>query len=122
MKFDTSTSTALPSSATTPRPSSGALEPMPGEVETQNPVNPMHSTMTAAHASPRCGAKTRAGTPCRSPSVKDRPRCRMHGARAGAPTGKANGRFRTGLWTQELRDARRLVRQVLATVGPFDDG
>ena len=34
----------------------------------------------------------------------------MHGARGGAPKGKANGRYRTGLHTADLIQARRLVR------------
>lgn len=33
---------------------------------------------------PRCGARTRNGTPCPNPCVKDRPRCRMHGCAPGA--------------------------------------
>ena len=28
---------------------------------------------------PRCGAKTRKGTPCKGPAVKGKRRCRMHG-------------------------------------------
>ena len=35
------------------------------------------------HLAPRCGARTRAGTPCGSPSMKNG-KCRMHG---GASTG-----------------------------------
>ena len=31
------------------------------------------------HLSPRCGAKTRSGMPCKSPAVKGKKRCRMHG-------------------------------------------
>jgi hypothetical protein len=30
-------------------------------------------------SAPRCGAKTRAGTPCRGPAVHGRKRCRRHG-------------------------------------------
>jgi len=32
------------------------------------------------HHSPRCGAKTRKGTPCQSPAMKNG-RCRMHGGK-----------------------------------------
>jgi hypothetical protein len=28
---------------------------------------------------PRCGAKTRKGTPCKGPAVRGKKRCRMHG-------------------------------------------
>lgn len=39
----------------------------------------------------RCGAKTRSGFPCKSPSVRDRQRCRMHGGtNQGAPKGNRN--------------------------------
>ena len=57
-------------------------------------INPMHK----AHAAPRCGARTRAGTPCKAPAVRGRKRCRMHGGArgSGAPRGKRNGRYRHG--------------------------
>ncbi len=29
-----------------------------------------------------CGAKTRAGTPCRAPAIRNRARCRMHGGKS----------------------------------------
>jgi hypothetical protein len=34
----------------------------------------------------------------------------MHGARGGAPKGKANGNYKTGQYTAELLNAVRLVR------------
>lgn len=34
----------------------------------------------------------------------------MHGAGGGAPKGKRNGRYRSGLFTAEMIEARRLVR------------
>ena len=34
----------------------------------------------------------------------------MHGAGGGAPKGKRNGRYRSGLFTAEMMEARRLVR------------
>ncbi len=34
--------------------------------------------------SPRCGAKTRRGTPCQSPAVQGKKRCRMHGGAPGS--------------------------------------
>jgi hypothetical protein len=33
----------------------------------------------------RCGAKTRAGTPCQNPAIKDRSRCKLHGGRSTGP-------------------------------------
>jgi hypothetical protein len=34
---------------------------------------------------PRCGARTRAGCPCRSPAIHGKLRCRMHGGRSPGP-------------------------------------
>lgn len=61
----------------------------------------------------RCGAKTRKGTPCASPAVKGRKRCRMHGGAkgSGAPKGNRNA-FKTGLYTAEERDLRELIREL----------
>jgi len=42
---------------------------------------------------PRCGALTRAGCPCRAPSIHGKPRCRMHGGRSTGPR-TAEGRAR----------------------------
>jgi len=36
--------------------------------------------------------------------------CRMHSAGGGAPKGKHNGRYRSGLFTAEITEARRLIR------------
>jgi hypothetical protein len=75
-------------------------------------------------ASPRCGAKTRSGGACRSPSVHGRKRCRMHGGAQGSGAPKANWNARKhGLFTKDaiaerkriqalLGDARKLVREI----------
>ena len=57
----------------------------------------------------RCGARTRAGTPCRQAAVKGRARCRMHGGAkgSGGPRGARNGNFKHGLWTTESKRIRR---------------
>jgi hypothetical protein len=34
---------------------------------------------------PRCGARTRAGCPCRAPAIRGKLRCRMHGGRSTGP-------------------------------------
>ena len=53
---------------------------------TNNPMQPEN----LANA-PRCGAKTRSGAECRSPAVKGKRRCRMHGGtNSGAPKGNRN--------------------------------
>jgi hypothetical protein len=57
-------------------------------VERNRRNNPMQSNLPM-HLSPRCRARTRAGTPCRSPAMTNG-RCRMHGGTSpGAP--KSNG-------------------------------
>jgi glucans biosynthesis protein len=65
-------------------------------------------------SSPRCGAKTRRGTPCASPAVRGKKRCRMHGGAAGsgAPRGNKNA-LKTGFFTAEKLAMRRQFRQVM---------
>jgi hypothetical protein len=60
----------------------------------------------------RCGAKTRAGRPCRQAAVRERSRCRMHsGAKgSGGPRGNHNGNFKHGLFTGEAKATRRVMR------------
>ena len=41
------------------------------------------------HRALRCGAKTRRGSCCQAPAMRNG-RCRMHGGRAGAPKGNQN--------------------------------
>ena len=68
----------------------------------------------------RCGAKTRAGHPCRQAAVRGRGRCRMHGGAkgSGGPRGKRNGNFRHGLCTREakaiLANMRATFREIKA--------
>ena len=63
--------------------------------------------------SPRCGAKTRNGAPCKAPAVAGKGRCRMHGGAAGsgAPEGNQNA-LKHGLHTAEAKEMRRLVREL----------
>jgi glucans biosynthesis protein len=61
---------------------------------------------------PRCGARTRAGHPCKQAAVTGRARCRMHGGArgSGGPCGDRNGNFKYGLWTVENVEMRKAVR------------
>jgi hypothetical protein len=76
-------------------------------------------------ASPRCGAKTRAGTPCRSPAVGGKRRCRMHGGApgSGAPRGNQNalkhGRYTSAAIAErrQLQDLLRQSRKLLQGIG-----
>ena len=74
------------------------------------------------HLSPRCHARTRAGTPCQSPAMANG-RCRMHGGKApGAAKGNSNA-LKHGRYTADaiaerrhlmalVRDMKGLVEQV----------
>ena len=85
-------------------------------------ANPMHLTRLREqarlmHEAPRCSAKSkRSGRRCQAPTVKGRKVCRMHGARAGAPKGKANGAWRHGMATDAAigrrQELSRLMREV----------
>jgi hypothetical protein len=79
----------------------------------------------------RCGARTRAGHPCRQAAVTGRARCRMHGGAkgSGGPRGDRNGNFKQGLCTHEnlatLRAVRAKVREIrglLQAIGPAKFG
>ena len=72
-------------------------------------LKPMHWSCMDA---PRCGAKTRKGTPCKSPAMKNG-RCRMHGgASTGAPKGNRNA-FKHGHYSAEAVAERRAVRDLI---------
>lgn len=60
----------------------------------------------AMHLSPRCGAKTRAGTPCQGPAMPNG-RCRMHGGNnPGAPKGNRNA-LKHGFYSADAIAQRR---------------
>lgn len=62
----------------------------------------------------RCGAKTRAGTPCQCPAMRERKRCRIHGGLSrGAPKSERNGNFKDGDWTGEAIEERRWLRSLV---------
>jgi uncharacterized protein YjcR len=66
--------------------------------------------------SPRCGAKTRKGTPCQSPAVQGKKRCRMHGGAkgSGAPVGNQNA-LKHGLYTAESKAFNKHIQELLRT-------
>ena len=65
-------------------------------------------------ASPRCGAKTRAGTPCRSPAVSGKARCRMHGGAMGSGAPKKNqNALKHGFFTRAAIHERRYLNDLL---------
>ncbi len=65
------------------------------------------------HISPRCGARTRSGHPCRSAAMSNG-RCRMHGgASPGAPTGERNGNYKHGRYTQAAVEERKIIAELV---------
>ena len=66
-------------------------------------------------ASPRCGAKIRSGGACRSPAVRGKKRCRMHG---GAPRGNQNAR-QHGLFTSDAIAERKRIQVLLGEARKF---
>ncbi len=65
-------------------------------------------------ASPRCGAKTRSGGACRSPAVRGKKRCRMHGGAQGSGAPRVNQNARKhGLFTGDAIAERRGIQALL---------
>ena len=63
---------------------------------------------------PRCSATSkRTRQRCKAPAMRGWTVCRFHGARGGPPKGQANGAFRHGLYTEEAREDRRLLSDLL---------
>ncbi len=74
--------------------------------------NPIHPAQRLQDA-PRCTATAKSTrATCKAPAVNGWSVCRMHGARGGAPTGSANGRWAGGGRTQDLERLRRAVASV----------
>ncbi len=77
-------------------------------------MNQMPDKLSHLSQAPRCGARTRSGTPCQSPAIHGRKRCRLHGGLSpGAPKGERNGRYTSGDWTQEAIAERRWLRALV---------
>ncbi|MEW2918035.1 HGGxSTG domain-containing protein [Ruegeria sp. ANG10] len=68
--------------------------------------------MERAHAAPRCTATSkRSGLPCKNPAVKGWSVCRMHGARGGHSSGKANPAYKHGMRTRETQQMRKAINE-----------
>lgn len=77
---------------------------------TDNPMRPAHRLADA----PRCMATAKTtGCRCKGPAVKGWSVCRMHGARGGAPSGPANGRWSHGNRTRKADATRRAVLELV---------
>lgn len=95
--------------------------PMPRLNTTGRPPRPARSTApqpipdpAPLATAPRCGARTRAGTPCRGPRVRGKRRCRMHGGAdgSGAVPGNRNA-WRHGEYSGAERARRRRLRNLI---------
>jgi uncharacterized protein YjcR len=73
-----------------------------------------------------CGAKTRAGAPCKSPPVRGKNRCRMHGGAkgSGAPIGNKNA-LKHGFYTKDslvlMKMAKKLLRDSTSKLSEIYD-
>ena len=68
-------------------------------------------------SAPRCGAKTRRGTPCGCPAIRGRRRCRLHGGRSpGAPKGNRHG------WKHGRRSAAAVAERKRRAAAARDVG
>ena len=68
-------------------------------------------------ASPRCGARTRRDGACRSPAVRGKKRCRMHGGAQGSGAPRANqNAHKHGLFTREAIEERRRIEALIGEV------
>lgn len=77
-------------------------------------INHMNKTGCCFPNARQCSAKSkRTGCRCRAPAEKSKSVCRFHGARAGAPKGRANGAYRTGEHTGEAIALRSTLRSVI---------
>ena len=100
----TFTKAAKPSSATSRARGVGSHRN-----QRNNPMQALHM-----HQGKRCRARTRRGSPCQSPAMKNG-RCRMHGGTSpGAPKGNKNA-LKHGRYTAEAIARRREIAELIRT-------
>ena len=76
---------------------------------------------SAMHQSPRCGARTRSGRPCRAPAMPNG-RCRMHGGKSpGAPIGNTNARKHGRYSAQAIAERRKLSALIRSMRGLVEE-
>jgi hypothetical protein len=87
----------------------------------QNPTNAAvrSRNLALAHACPRCGARTRAGLPCKAQAMRNG-RCYRHGGPSTGPRTPeglqriVKARTVHGAYGAEMRELRALVRELRA--------
>lgn len=73
---------------------------------------------------PRCGARTKRnrGNPCRSPAVRGKQRCRIHGGSKGSGGQRGNcNAFKHGSFTAQTKKFRRAVKILLRETFAFSE-
>ena len=84
-------------------------------------INPMDDAGCCFPNARQCSATSkRTGYRCRAPALNGKLVCRFHGGRAGAPRGKANGRYRTGSFTAEALAERKWLQDLVREAREFD--
>ena len=69
-------------------------------------------------SAPRCGARNRAGLPCRCPAMKNG-RCQLHGGKSTGPKTEegrqriAQAQFKHGRYSKAAKAERRSLRELL---------
>ena len=87
------------------------------EIQSDNHKQPEPERLAQA---PRCLARTRSGAECRSPAVKGKQRCRMHGGKgSGAPIGNRNARKHGG-YSAKTKEAVRFIKSIARLVREGD--
>jgi len=86
-----------------------------------------HGPRSDVSKAPRCGAKTRGGTACQCPAMRNLRRCRLHGGKSTGPRTAAGlerrrrARWRYGVYSRETRailaESRRRWRELRALLG-----
>lgn len=74
--------------------------------------------------SPRCGAKTKRnnGNPCRSPAVRGKARCRIHGGSKGSGAKHGNNNaLKHGYTTKEAKAQREQIRAQIKLWKKFEE-
>src|SRR3954470_11998219 len=94
------------------RPSSATSKARREGLHRKQRNNPMQLDM---HRAPRCRARTRRGSLCQSPAMKNG-RCRMHGGKStGAPKGNKNA-LKHGYYTAEAIAERRILTNLMRSL------
>lgn len=77
-----------------------------------DPKPPWQRGLEAIAEASRCGAKTRKGTPCQAPAMKNG-RCRMHGGKSTGPPKGSQNALKHGYYSAQAIAERKMVRALI---------